>query len=124
MPTSNGGETWGCCGVQVMSMIPGFSNAMAGQGADEHTNDRIKQFMCMMDSMTNEELDSTNPKIFEAGQHPFLPVAAGFSLLTQNVAVVATCHLPETRQRLRMCSTLAYPLLSASYELSNSCHCL
>mmetsp|Transcript_11955 Transcript_11955/g.35795 ORF Transcript_11955/g.35795 Transcript_11955/m.35795 type:complete len:489 (-) Transcript_11955:354-1820(-) len=50
---------------QVMSMIPGFSNAMAGQGADEHTNDRIKQFMCMMDSMTNEELDSTNPKIFE-----------------------------------------------------------
>ena len=48
-----------------MSMIPGMSSAMGGQGGDEHTNGRVKSFMCMMDSMTNQELDSTNPKIFE-----------------------------------------------------------
>lgn len=46
-------------------MIPGMANAMGAQGTGEGTNDRVKSFMCMMDSMTNKELDSTNPKIFE-----------------------------------------------------------
>lgn len=49
---------------QVMSMIPGFANMPGGVGGEEG-NARIKQYMCLMDSMTDKELDSTDFKIFQ-----------------------------------------------------------
>ncbi|CAM6101942.1 unnamed protein product [Calypogeia fissa] len=48
---------------QVMSMIPGFSAELMPQGREKESQTKIKKFMTMMDSMTNEELDSTNPKL-------------------------------------------------------------
>ncbi|KAK1281028.1 hypothetical protein QJS04_geneDACA003039 [Acorus gramineus] len=48
---------------QVFSMIPGFSAELMQKGHEKESQARIKRFMTMMDSMTNDELDSTNPKI-------------------------------------------------------------
>eukprot|EP00250_Pteridium_aquilinum_P014339 c21925_g1_i1 orf=1537-3030(+) len=49
---------------QVFSMIPGFTTELMPKGREKESQARIKKFMTMMDSMTNEELDSTNPKMF------------------------------------------------------------
>ncbi|KAG6547007.1 hypothetical protein Mapa_011624 [Marchantia paleacea] len=48
---------------QVMSMIPGFSSELMPQGREKESQAKIKKFMTMMDSMTDKELDSTNPKL-------------------------------------------------------------
>jgi signal recognition particle subunit SRP54 len=42
---------------QVVGMIPGFNANMIPKGQEKESTDRIKKFMCMMDSMTKEELD-------------------------------------------------------------------
>lgn len=48
---------------QVVSMIPGLNANMMPKGREKEGTARIKRFMCMMDSMTNEELDSTDEKL-------------------------------------------------------------
>jgi signal recognition particle subunit SRP54 len=42
-------------------MIPGFNANMIPKGQEKESTDRIKKFLCMMDSMTKQELDSTTP---------------------------------------------------------------
>jgi signal recognition particle subunit SRP54 len=42
---------------QVVGMIPGFNANMIPKGQEKESTDRIKKFMCMMDSMTKAELD-------------------------------------------------------------------
>jgi Signal peptide binding domain len=53
--------------AQVMSMIPGFSNALMPPGHEKESGAKIKRYMCIMDSMTNAELDSSDPKLFTVG---------------------------------------------------------
>ncbi|KAG0625425.1 hypothetical protein M758_2G054000 [Ceratodon purpureus] len=48
---------------QVMSMIPGFNQELMPKGREKESQAKVKKFMTMMDSMTDEELDSTNPKL-------------------------------------------------------------
>uniref|UniRef100_A0A0C9QP52 Signal recognition particle 54 kDa protein n=1 Tax=Wollemia nobilis TaxID=56998 RepID=A0A0C9QP52_9CONI len=48
---------------QVFSMIPGFSAELMPKGQEKESQSRIKKFMTIMDSMTNDELDSSNPKL-------------------------------------------------------------
>ena len=48
---------------QVMSMIPGFSNAIMPPGQEKENSARLKKFMTIMDSMTTKELDSTSTKM-------------------------------------------------------------
>jgi signal recognition particle subunit SRP54 len=48
---------------QVMSMIPGFSNAIMPQGSEKEGQARVKKFMTIMDSMTDKELDSSSTKL-------------------------------------------------------------
>lgn len=38
-------------------MIPGLSSNLIPPGKEKESTQRIKKFLCMMDSMTNEELD-------------------------------------------------------------------
>lgn len=42
-------------------MIPGFNANMIPKGQEKESTDRIKKFMCMMDSMTKDELDCVKP---------------------------------------------------------------
>ena len=46
---------------QVVGMIPGFNANMIPKGQEKESTDRIKKFLCMMDSMTKQELDSITP---------------------------------------------------------------
>ncbi|WCJ40526.1 Signal recognition particle 54 kDa protein 2 [Euphorbia peplus] len=48
---------------QVFSMIPGFGQEVMPKGGEKESQAKIKRYMTMMDSMTNEELDSFNPKL-------------------------------------------------------------
>ncbi|KAM3699883.1 hypothetical protein ACJW31_05G059200 [Castanea mollissima] len=48
---------------QVFSMLPGFSAELMPKGREKESSAKIKRYMTMMDTMTNEELDSTNPKL-------------------------------------------------------------
>ena len=42
---------------KVMEMIPGLSNMMLPEGTDKEASKKIKRFLCIMDSMTDAELD-------------------------------------------------------------------
>jgi signal recognition particle subunit SRP54 len=41
---------------QVMSMVPGFSQELMPKGHENKSHTKIKKFMTMMDSVTNEGL--------------------------------------------------------------------
>ena len=42
-------------------MIPGLSSNLIPPGREKESTARIKRFLCMMDSMTNDELDCVKP---------------------------------------------------------------
>ena len=42
---------------KVMSMIPGLSSNLLPKGKEKEAQGKIKKFLCMMDSMTDDELD-------------------------------------------------------------------
>ena len=46
---------------QVVSMIPGLSSNLIPKGREKESTARIKRFLCIMDSMTDEELDCIKP---------------------------------------------------------------
>ena len=46
---------------QVVGMIPGFNANMIPKGQEKESTDRIKKFLYMMDSMTDQELDGIKP---------------------------------------------------------------
>jgi signal recognition particle subunit SRP54 len=48
---------------QVMSLIPGISSSLLEKGREKEGIARIKRFMCMMDSMTDDELDGHKPMV-------------------------------------------------------------
>jgi len=48
---------------QVFSMLPGFSSELMPKGHEKEGQAKIKRYMTIMDSMTDAELDSTNPKL-------------------------------------------------------------
>lgn len=56
---------------KVMSMIPGMGQDLLPKGKEKEGQARIKKFMCIMDSMTDEELDSVNPKLWNAGSRRY-----------------------------------------------------
>ena len=44
--------------TSIMSMIPGLSENLIPKGKEKEGQKRLKSFCCMMDSMTDEELDT------------------------------------------------------------------
>ena len=42
------------------------TNSQRSQENEKQSAQRVKMFQCIMDSMTDKELDSTNPKLMEA----------------------------------------------------------
>ena len=49
----------------VMAMIPGFGNDMMPKGQEKESQAKVKRMMCLMDSMTDEELDATDLKMLQ-----------------------------------------------------------
>ncbi len=67
---------------KVVGMIPGFSNMMMPQGKEKEAGNKIKKYLCMMDSMTNDELDKKK-KIDEGRMKR---IARGSGCLPEEVA--------------------------------------
>nr|GMD18322.1 signal recognition particle 54 kDa protein 2 [Ipomoea batatas] len=67
----------------VFSMLPGFSQELMPKGREKESQAKIKRYMTMMDSMTNEELDSTNPKLMTESR--IMRIARGSGRLVHEV---------------------------------------
>ncbi|CAA7028630.1 unnamed protein product [Microthlaspi erraticum] len=50
---------------QLYSSLPGMGAGMMPEGREKESEAKIKRYMTIMDSMTDEELDSPNPKVFD-----------------------------------------------------------
>ncbi|KAJ8755408.1 hypothetical protein K2173_019206 [Erythroxylum novogranatense] len=51
---------------QMFQMLPGFSAELMPHGHENESQAKLKRYMTIVDSMTAEELDSTNPKLMNA----------------------------------------------------------
>ncbi|AES68174.2 putative signal-recognition-particle GTPase [Medicago truncatula] len=68
---------------ELVSMIPGFSSELIPQGHENESSAKLKHYMTMMDSMTNEELDSSNPKLINESR--MMRIARGSGRLVREV---------------------------------------
>eukprot|EP01042_Synura_sphagnicola_P001229 gene1229-1392_t len=73
---------------KVMGMIPGIPPWMTQQQGGEDGNNRIKVFMCMMDSMTDAELDGK----VDISPSRMMRIAKGSGTHPQYVQVLLKCH--------------------------------
>ncbi len=46
---------------QIMSMIPGFGSNVISKGNEKASAEKIKRYLFMVDSMTNDELETRKP---------------------------------------------------------------
>ena len=56
----------GSADAPVRQPRDGPEQALPAQDNEKQSSQRVKMFQCIMDSMTDKELDSTNPKLMEA----------------------------------------------------------
>ncbi|KAJ4917537.1 Signal recognition particle 54 kDa protein 3 [Raphanus sativus] len=68
---------------EVFSMLPGGAADMMPKGHEKESQAKVKRYMTMMDSMTNEELDSSNPKVFNESR--MMRIARGSGRLVREV---------------------------------------
>ncbi|KAI5576365.1 hypothetical protein BDE02_09G040200 [Populus trichocarpa] len=62
---------------KVFSMLPGFSAELMPKGHEKESQVKIKRYMTMKDSMTNDELDSLNPKLMNESRMMRIARGAG-----------------------------------------------
>ena len=82
---------------KVMSMIPGMSN-LIGPGKEKESVARIKRFLTIMDSFTQEELDSTM-SIFEKTPNRLVRIARGAGVQLRHVHEVLETYKPFKKVR-------------------------
>ena len=85
---------------KVMSMIPGLSN-MIGPGKEKESTARIKRFMTIMDSFTQEELDS-DMKIFINCPNRLVRIAKGAGVRLIHVHEVLETYKPFKKVASKM----------------------
>ena len=73
---------------QVLSMIPGLPQGMIPKGSDGAK--RIRKFMCMMDSMTDAELDGLVQ--ITPGSTRAMRIAQGSGVLPEEIRMLLTYH--------------------------------
>jgi len=76
----------------VMSMIPGMNHDMLPAGYEKQGVQRIKRFMTMMDSMTDEELDCKKNALLDKDLSRILRVAKGSGTHPMAVAELLQEH--------------------------------
>jgi len=69
-------------------MIPGLSSNLIPKGREKESTDRIKRFLCMMDSMTDEELDCKKP----LNEQRIIRIAKGSGTRPEEVAFLLEEH--------------------------------
>lgn len=74
---------------QLMEKLPGMGQLMAGKSGDEGTK-KIKSYLVIMDSMTDEELD--DPKLFQGSQSRLERIARGSGRPLREVSDLLAQH--------------------------------
>ncbi|RCV43774.1 hypothetical protein SETIT_9G320600v2 [Setaria italica] len=85
---------------QLVSMIPGFSAQFIEKGMEKEGQAKIKRYMTTMDSMTEKELESTNPKLMNESR--ITRIARGSGRLAKEVVDM----LEEHKRMAKMWSKL------------------
>jgi len=85
---------------KVMSMIPGLSNLM-GKANEQESSARIKKFICIMDSMTAEELNS-DIKIFNTQPTRLNRIARGSGRSIREVQELIEVYKPFQKLASKM----------------------
>ncbi|TVU20648.1 hypothetical protein EJB05_36865 [Eragrostis curvula] len=85
---------------QLFSMFPGFGGGLITKGKEKEGQAKIKRYMTIMDSMTDAELDSTNPKLMNESR--IIRIARGSGRLVKDV----TEMLEEYKRIAKMWSKL------------------
>ncbi|CAF3841771.1 unnamed protein product [Rotaria sp. Silwood1] len=71
---------------QVMSMIPGFGTEFMSKSDERESQARLKKFMCIMDSMNENELDHFDgAKLFKSQSSRYTRVARGAGVSVRDV---------------------------------------
>ncbi|XP_006654623.2 signal recognition particle 54 kDa protein 2-like [Oryza brachyantha] len=83
---------------QILSMLPGFRSELMPKGHEKESQAKIKRYMTIMDSMTDAELDSTNPKLMSASR--IIRIARGSGRAVKDV----TDMLEEYKKMAKVCS--------------------
>ncbi|KAK2440069.1 signal recognition particle 54 kDa protein [Trifolium repens] len=65
---------------EVFSMLPGFSAELMPKGREKESQMKVKRYMTMMDSMTNTELDSSNPKLMSESRMMRIARGSGYQV--------------------------------------------
>ncbi|KII68739.1 Signal recognition particle 54 kDa protein [Thelohanellus kitauei] len=89
---------------QIMEFIPGFSAMGLGEDAQQLSTDNFKKMMCVMDSMTNDELDShQGSKLFTKNPSRIKRVAFGAGASIREVQLLLSQHgkLAEAVKKLK-----------------------
>ncbi|KAJ3276003.1 Signal recognition particle [Terramyces sp. JEL0728] len=76
---------------KIMGMIPGMPTGLANAAMDEHGGNKLKHYTCIMDSMTEQELDS-DYKLFRSQPTRIYRVARGSGVVVQEVEELLTQH--------------------------------
>lgn len=77
----------------IMSMIPGFGNALQSMGNEKDDVGKVKRSLCMLDSLTQDELDG---KVAVSGSR-ITRIARGSGASIQDVEI-----LLEEYKRMKM----------------------
>jgi signal recognition particle subunit SRP54 len=77
--------------TKLMGMIPGMSSDMLPQGSEDDIQKRFRKMLCVMDSMTNEELNSDG-KIFVNQPTRVLRVSRGAGVLPEEFEMIFKWH--------------------------------
>uniref|UniRef100_A0ACD5Z0M2 Uncharacterized protein n=1 Tax=Avena sativa TaxID=4498 RepID=A0ACD5Z0M2_AVESA len=88
---------------QLLSMLPGFTSELMAKGQDKEGQAKIKRYMTIMDSMTDAELDSTNPKLMNESR--VVRVARGSGRQVKDVRDM----LEEYKRLAKMWSKMKIP---------------
>uniref|UniRef100_A0ACD5ULL2 Uncharacterized protein n=1 Tax=Avena sativa TaxID=4498 RepID=A0ACD5ULL2_AVESA len=88
---------------QLLSMLPGFTSELMAKGQDKEGQAKIKRYMTIMDSMTDAELDSTNPKLMNESR--VIRVARGSGRQVKDVRAM----LEEYKRLAKMWSKMKIP---------------
>jgi len=96
---------------QFLSFLPGVGTSLMGKMNEKESIARVKKFICIMDSMTNEELDGIKP----LNPSRILRIAKGSGALVQEVNVM----LEEYKRLKTMIEKMGKSKLAKGNDLAN-----
>jgi signal recognition particle subunit SRP54 len=102
---------------KVMGMLPGMSPEMLSAVGDEQGNNKLKTFMCIMDSMTGAELDSDAKVFYEnTSRVQRVAIGSGTTVIEVQQLLMQYKMVCLVFPSMASCKSLTYPCLVCRYD--------